>query len=104
MSLRWWTVGVRNNPSMRHMRKHDHYIPTRHKSSWLRGLGTAGSVNLCRGKALGLWGWAKQIVPVFMDSASEAVDYGIESIARLYLLSTASCPICRSLSNMDVST
>ncbi len=29
-------------------------------------------------KHWGLWGWAKQIVPVFMDSVSEAVDYELK--------------------------
>jgi patatin-like phospholipase/acyl hydrolase len=31
-------------------------------------------------KRWGLWGWAKQIVPVFMDSVSEAVDYELRAL------------------------
>jgi patatin-like phospholipase/acyl hydrolase len=33
-----------------------------------------------KAKGWGLLGWAKQIVPVFMDSVSEAVDYELKSI------------------------
>jgi len=33
-----------------------------------------------RAKGWGLFGWAKQIVPVFMDSVSEAVDYELNLI------------------------
>jgi patatin-like phospholipase/acyl hydrolase len=33
-------------------------------------------------KEWGLLGWAKQIVPVFMDSVSEAVDYELRSLPR----------------------
>jgi len=38
------------------------------------------SITYSSAKKWGLLGWAKQIVPVFMDSVSEAVDYELENM------------------------
>ena len=38
------------------------------------------SISYAQAKEWGLLGWAKQIVPVFMDSVSEAVDYQLSQI------------------------
>ncbi len=37
-------------------------------------------ISYAKAKVWGLLGWAKQIVPVFMDSVSEAVDYELEAL------------------------
>lgn len=37
-------------------------------------------IEFAKAKEWGLLGWAKQIVPVFMDSVSEAVDYELKSM------------------------
>jgi patatin-like phospholipase/acyl hydrolase len=49
----------------------------------------------------GLLGWALKIVPVFMDSVSEAADYELDSLLshRYYRLQPPS--LCRASNNMD---
>jgi hypothetical protein len=37
-------------------------------------------IRYTRAKKWGLLGWARQIVPVFMDSVSEAVDYELKTM------------------------